>query len=210
MSDEEMEHARIRVILLSVTVEGGLMVIALLTGWMVDQPPLAYFRWTFADALWGLVATLPMLVLFGICLRWPVGPLKPIEKFCDEVLRPMLRPCTLLDMAGIAVFAGVGEEMLFRGVMQPVFESWTGSVWLAIAMASALFGLAHAITAAYLVLAALLGFYLGWLFHATGNLMTPVVAHAVYDFVALVVLLRLRKASGPVVESEDLPPREDP
>ena len=46
------------------------------------------------------------------------------------------------------------------------------------------------ITPTYGVLAALIGVYLGWVWLASGNLLAPVVAHALYDFVALVVLVR--------------------
>ena len=52
-------------------------------------------------------------------------------------------------------------------------------------MASLLFGIAHAITPAYLVLAALIGEYLGGLWLWTGNLLAPIIAHAGYDFIAL-------------------------
>ena len=54
---------------------------------------------------------------------------------------------------------------------------------------SLLFGLAHALTRTYAVLATLVGFYLGFLFWLTGNLLAPILAHAVYDFVALVYLV---------------------
>ena len=59
-----------------------------------------------------------------------------------------------------------------------------------------MFGLLHPITRAYAVIAALLGAYLGGLWLAGGNLLTPIVAHALYDFVALVYLLRLRRAQS--------------
>jgi uncharacterized protein len=40
-------------------------------------------------------------------------------------------------------------------------------------------------------MAALMGAYLGWLWLLTGNLLTPIIAHAVYDLAALLVLTRL-------------------
>ena len=58
--------------------------------------------------------------------------------------------------------------------------------WIAIVGVAILFGLLHAVNAAYAVLATLMGLYLGWLWMATGNLAVPIVAHAVYDFLALV------------------------
>jgi hypothetical protein len=40
------------------------------------------------------------------------------------------------------------------------------------------------------VLAAIVGIYLGAIWLLTGNLLVPIVAHAVYDFVALTWFLK--------------------
>jgi hypothetical protein len=56
---------------------------------------------------------------------------------------------------------------------------------VALVVASAAFGLAHFITPAYAILAGLAGLYLGGLFLLQGSLTAPIVAHAVYDLVAL-------------------------
>src|SRR5262245_9807503 len=112
MAEQPKSDPRTVIVLLAVAVEGGLILVAWVAGWLLKQLPLATWAWSWRDALLGLAATIPMLALFFACLRWPVGPLRPIQKFCDEVLRPLLGPCTLLDLAGIAVLAGLGEEML--------------------------------------------------------------------------------------------------
>jgi len=59
-------------------------------------------------------------------------------------------------------------------------------------IASVLFGLFHPITPTYAALAAAIGLYLGWLWLACGNLLTPIVTHALYDFLALAYLVKLR------------------
>ena len=60
---------------------------------------------------------------------------------------------------------------------------------IALVIASLLFGVAHALTPAYFVLATLIGFYLGGLYIATGNLLVPVLVHFLYDWLALAWLL---------------------
>jgi membrane protease YdiL (CAAX protease family) len=45
------------------------------------------------------------------------------------------------------------------------------------------------------VLAALIGAYLGFVFLLSGNLLVPIIAHAVYDVVALFVLARRAPAA---------------
>jgi membrane protease YdiL (CAAX protease family) len=94
-----------------------------------------------------------------------------------------------LDLALVSISAGVGEELLFRGFLQAAIADWTNP-WIALAIASLLFGLAHFITPMYAVLATLLGAYLGGLWLACDNLLAPIVTHALYDFLALVYLLR--------------------
>src|SRR5262245_19627418 len=198
-SDEpEPADPRTTVILLAVVVEGGLIVLAWLVGWLTGTPPLATFFWSLADAGVGVAATLPMLGLFFAALRWPVGPLGKIKKFVDELIRPLLAPCTLLDLAGIAVLAGFGEEMLFRGVCQAALANWTDRPWLALALASILFGAAHAITLTYALFATAMGAWLGWLWLWCDNLLPAILAHALYDFIALVVLLRGGTTSSPL------------
>jgi len=49
------------------------------------------------------------------------------------------------------------------------------------------------ITWTYALFAAFIGAYLGWLWIWTGNLLTPMITHADYDFVALVYFFRFRR-----------------
>jgi len=194
--------ARTAVVMLAVVVEGGLILVAWGVGLLLGYPPLDTFRWDPRDAALGLAATLPMLAAFFACLRWPVGPLKTIKDLCDQTLVPLLRTCSTLDLVGISVLAGLGEEMLFRGVLQPALAGWTGSAVLGLVLTSLLFGLGHAVTPAYTVLATLLGAYLGWLWLWSGNLLLVVIAHAVYDLVALLVLVGGAPPPGPEVSAE--------
>jgi membrane protease YdiL (CAAX protease family) len=177
------------VVVLAIVVEGGLIVLAWLLGGLLGQPPLGTFAWDYRAALWGLAGTVPMVALFLLMLRWPVGPLRRIKRFSEQVLRPLLAPCTVLDLFGIAVLAGLGEEMLFRGVLQGAFGQ-RANPWVGLALASVLFGLMHFITPTYAVLAAVMGAYLGLVWQWTGNLLPVVLMHALYDFVVLLYLLR--------------------
>lgn len=168
--------------------------LALALGWAVGQPPLADFSWD-ADAFdAGLLAALPMLGLFALILRWPIGPLARIRQFFDTELALALEGCRWPDLALISVAAGLGEEMLFRGVIQAGMTRLLGR-GVGVVAAGTLFGLLHPVSFAYVVLASALGVYLGVVWVVSGNLLAPIVAHAVYDFVALAVLLGTRKLS---------------
>lgn len=171
-------HGFLRLVVLF---EGGVLAVAIGVGWLVSINPFARLAWTAEGGLWGTVAALPIFVLFLIGQRVPLRALQRIREFLDRSLGPVLAECRWYDLLGVALLAGIGEEALFRGVLQP----WLGLTWSNVA-----FGLAHAVTPLYAVLAGGIGFYLGWLFDTTGNLLAPVLAHTLYDFLAFVVVAR--------------------
>jgi len=184
------DESRSSVVGTALAVEGGLVFVALGLGWLFALSPLGQIDWTFRAAWLALAAATPMIAALVLMTRWPVGPFAELEDVVRRAIVPLFRSCTLLDLAVISALAGLGEELLFRGVVQAGLERASGSTWLALVAASVLFGLAHPITPAYAVLAGLIGAYLGWLLLATDNLLVPIVTHAAYDFVALVYLLR--------------------
>jgi membrane protease YdiL (CAAX protease family) len=184
-----LQQERWKLLGLAVSFEGGLAVLAFLLGWLLEQPPLAEIQFNSRGLVLGLAASLPMLLLFVICVRWPVGPLRQIKAFSEEVIRPWFQPCSWVELALIALVAGVGEEMLFRGVLQ----NWLArriAVWEAVVLTNGLFGLLHLITPTYAVLAGMMGVYLSGVWLCSGNLLVVIVAHGFYDFVALVFVVR--------------------
>ena len=116
------------------------------------------------------------------------GPFVRIKRFFDHDVRPFLARRPWHDLALICLAAGVGEEMLCRGVIQGALGRWLGP-GAGLIVASTLFGLLHPITPTYAIVAALIGLYLGWIWMVQGNLLCVIVAHAVYDFLALILLL---------------------
>ena len=68
------------------------------------------------------------------------------------------------------------------------------TIWNANLVSAVIFGLLHALTLTYSILAACMGLYFGVVWLATGNMLVPVAAHAIYDFIALLYFLRMRKS----------------
>jgi membrane protease YdiL (CAAX protease family) len=122
-------------------------------------------------------------------LRSKAGPVRRLIALVLEHLGPMVAEQSLAGLAALAVVAGVSEEVLFRGVIQPGLARWLPA-GAALMITSLLFGLVHFASRTYAIFAALMGVYLGVLFHLAGNLFAPMIAHAAYDFVALVWVAR--------------------
>ncbi len=181
--------------LIATIFEGGLAVAAVLLGWLVGEAPLATFRWSWDAAGLGAAGMLLPLAALWLCVRLPLGPLAELRRVIDELLVPMFADWRVVEFAIVSVLAGLGEEMLFRGVIQAVLARWIGGpigMWVGLAAATLLFALAHFVTPTYAVVAGLIGLYLGGLWLATGNLLVPITTHAGYDFIALFYLVRIR------------------
>jgi membrane protease YdiL (CAAX protease family) len=173
----------------AVAAELSLLALAGLLNWLWPWNPLGVLRWNTKDALLGLAAVGPLLAGFGWTLRSAWKPLVQMRTFLDTTGRQLLGRWSLGQLTAIACLAGVCEEALFRGAIQGGLSGTTGSA-AALLLASALFGLCHAVNPAYALAATLLGIWLGGLFVLTGNLLAPMVTHAVYDFAALLWLVR--------------------
>jgi membrane protease YdiL (CAAX protease family) len=185
----ETQSSRMKPANVALAFEVGIGGIAVALGWLAGYSPLATLSWSVQALVVGMLAAVPMLAAFSVSWLTDAAPFRRIREQLDRVL-PLLFPTrSLVAMAVISAAAGLGEELLFRGLVQGALGAWLGP-WIALVIASVLFGLVHAITPAYVVLATTIGGYLGWLWIATGNLLVPIAAHAFYDFVALVVLVK--------------------
>jgi len=165
-------------------------------------PPLGQFRLDAGSVGYGIAATLPLLGLLFWCLHTRWGPMRRLVSLVEEHLAPYLSGVSAGGIVLVSLMAGVGEEVLFRGVIQAgLAERLPAPV--AVGIAALLFGVAHWLTPAYAVLAGVIGVYLGALFLLTDNLLVPIVTHACYDVVALTILVRMK----PAASGEALPPR---
>lgn len=170
--------------------EGGLALLAFALGFATGVNPIHWLVWNWRAALWGVAGALPLFAFFVLAYVAPLRALQEIKRFLLEVLGPALAACRWYDLILLALFAGIGEELLFRGWLQVWMENWGGSV--ALIGSNIVFGLAHFITPLYAVVAGFLGLYLGVLFDATGerNLLVPIVTHALYDYLGFLVVVR--------------------
>ena len=170
--------------------EGILLLVAFVLGWLMNCHPTAKLEWSWSDLRLGLLATIPMLLLLTICFLSTAKGIMAIRVFLRETMGPLLNRCNLLDLFLLALLAGLCEEILFRGFLYFLIEPW--NAMLAVVISNLLFGAAHAITPFYAMLAAFMGLYLTALLAAdpTPNLLIPITAHTVYDFVAFLVVVR--------------------
>lgn len=178
--------------------EGGLVLLAFVLALLLGPRPWLDIHWTGEALAWGVLGTLPMLLLLWGLSRVDWAWVRDISNGIEQHLLPLFRGAPRGTVLAVSLMAGIGEELLFRGVIQMALEGWLGAVG-GLLLASLLFGLAHALTLGYFLLATLIGIYLGLLYQWTGNLLVPMLAHALYDWIALRWYLArtLDRASAP-------------
>jgi uncharacterized protein len=178
-----------RPLLFVLAFQGALVVIALVLALLLGLRPWDDIEWSGSAFVLTLLATLPMVLALDLLGRVDWAWVRGIGEVIRDFLLPMFRNAPPGTLIAVALLAGIGEELLFRGVLQAGLESWLGP-WPALLLASLLFGLAHFVTVGYFALAVLIGIYFGLLYQWTGNLLVPMLAHALYDWIALRWYLR--------------------
>ena len=117
--------------------------------------------------------------LYLLCWAPELPGVRSVRRLYVEALEPLFGRVSATQIAVISLAAGIGEELLFRGVLQPE---------LGLVTASVVFGLLHmggSGTLAFGCWAMVMGAALGGLAIWTGGLLAPIVAHAVYDAAAM-------------------------
>ncbi len=149
----------------------------------LDQPPIV------KNLLLGMgiiLFSMPLMQLvYWLNMQIPLPEaLSNMEEQSAELIKAMLDANTttglVMNLLAIALLPALGEELLFRGVLQRIFTKIMENPHKAIWLTAMLFSLMHMQFAGFfprLFLGALLGYLLYW----SGNLLVPIFAHFLYN-----------------------------
>jgi membrane protease YdiL (CAAX protease family) len=118
-------------------------------------------------------------------------------------IKPKGIPALIATAFGTVIATPFGEELLFRGFIQRIFQR-NMHRQVAVVLAAVVFSLCHS-SLTLLPGAFILGIVLGYLFYRTGNLIYPTMAHALYNLVSLIRLHAMPESAIKAAEIE-LPP----
>ena len=141
-----------------------------------------------AEVLWTVTLVVAgILILLGFSLiRKRIGSIE------NRIIRDLM-PVTSREkkfFVGLALCAGFGEEVAYRGYAVSALVMATGSPFFALLSTSAAFGVLHSYQGKLgVVRTSLVGLLMGVAFIHIGSLWPPMIAHALID---LVVGLALR------------------
>jgi membrane protease YdiL (CAAX protease family) len=167
---------------------------------------LRIHRPNLLQSLWVLIATSCVVVIvdyiYAFSQRFMSSPTDYVEGLKE--LKPEGATAIALTYLGICVLGPVGEEIIFRGIVQRVLARNMGEI-LALVLAGTFFGVIH-LTPQLLLSMIAFGIFLGYLYFVTSNLMYPILAHCALNTVSYIQLILLPKD-----ELASIPPyAEDP
>ena len=91
-----------------------------------------------------------------------------------------------LNVLMIAVIPAVGEELLFRGVLQRLFSEWFKNIHYGIILSAILFSAMHMQFYGFFP-RMLMGVLFGYLFYWSSNIWIPILAHFTNNMLAVIV-----------------------
>jgi uncharacterized protein len=136
------------------------------------------------------LAELNKMMVFPEFLSGVENWMKLKEKEAEIITEAFLRTSTiyglLYNLLLIAVIPAIGEELLFRGALQKLFQNWSGNIHIGIWIAAFIFSALHGQFYGFLP-RMLLGAMFGYLFVWSGSLWLPIFAHFVNNGTAVIV-----------------------
>jgi len=189
----------------AITSIGMFIVASLIISWFISEHPMRFLE---LDRHKGIAITLLviLLMIFSLpmnnfltylnqSLKLPEGlswlqeyfieQETSMEKVMERFLRPENSLSLFVNLFVIAIIPAIGEEMLFRGIIQKIFIRWFGNIHTGILVTALLFGVLH-FQFLSLLPRFVLGIIIGYLFVWTRTLWMPILAHFIVNATAVV------------------------
>ena len=177
---------------------------ALLFSYFSDPQPTQYLGlskpskslyWIFSILL--MIVAYPFVEYIGywnqqVHIGGSIGAwLKGMEEEANRQIVAMLKTHTIAELIKnlifVSLFAGIGEELFFRGILQRIFIRLTKSPWLGIIVTAAIFSGIHFQFYGFFP-RFLLGVLLGAIYWYSGSLWVAMLCHFLYDAIVIVYL----------------------
>ncbi len=147
------------------SLKGGALVVVLTVGAMLFNAFLVYFN--------NQLVMPEFLVETEAWMKKMELQMMELTKFLTDF---QTVPELLMGILVIGILAGIGEEMFFRGVIQPKMHFYTGSAHLGIWLTAIIFSAIHIQFYGFLP-RVFLGAVFGYLYMYSGSLVYPILAH---------------------------------
>ena len=182
---------------------GTFIVPAFLFSYLFAGDPFSYYRFRDPIGAWPVLLTIFMMVsvipfinyMAEINLRMEF-PIRSVDRFlrllegeAEEIMRAFTATRTLwgllVNLLMIGVIAAVGEELIFRGLIQRLLHGMVKNMHLAILITALLFSAFHFQFFSFLP-RFMLGVLLGYLMYYGRSIWYPILAHLVNNAMGVI------------------------
>ena len=167
----------------------------------IDQPiSLSITLWTIVSMVvllpfMNYIAYLNQQMVFPESLKWLEDMMRAAEEANGKIIEAILMTDSLwgfiLNIVVVAIFAGVGEEFMFRGVLQNVFKKAIRNEHIVIWSVAIIFSAIHFQFYGFIP-RMLLGAYFGYVLYYTRNMWMAVLAHLTHNLMGVVAAYTLQ------------------
>jgi membrane protease YdiL (CAAX protease family) len=157
---------------------------------------LVFVMMFFAAPFINLLGELNASMVFPEWLSGLESWMKNAEENAEMLTKAFLKVDSVgglvFNLFMVALLPAVGEELLFRGVIQRIFTRWTRSYHWGIWIAAALFSALHMQFYGF-VPRMLLGVLFGYLLVWSGSMWLPIIAHFLNNAIAVIGMFLIDK-----------------
>ncbi len=118
--------------------------------------------------------------------EWMKSTEKEATKLTEAFMQMPTVGSFLFNMLMIAILPAIGEEFMFRGLIQRLLKDWLGNIHLAIFISALLFSAMHMQFYGFFP-RMVLGIMFGYMFYWTGSLWIPIFAHFIQNGLVVTV-----------------------
>ena len=155
-----------------------------------------------------LLPVVSVLSTFNIFIMPQEGAVAEFMRDMEEAANHILEMLTsrrstwdlISNLLVLAVLAGVCEEFLFQGALQPLMTRWTKNPHVGVLVTAFIFSILHFQFYGFIPRFAL-GGYLGYLFYWSRSLWLPILAHVLHNALSILVDFTLQ---GKGIDTDNL------
>jgi membrane protease YdiL (CAAX protease family) len=116
--------------------------------------------------------------------------MRNLEEAANDILKLVTSQRSSWDLISnimvFAVLAGICEEFLFQGALQPLMMKWTKNPHVGILLTAFIFSVLHFQFYGFIP-RFMLGVYLGYLFYWSRSLWLPILAHILHNALSILI-----------------------
>jgi membrane protease YdiL (CAAX protease family) len=173
-----------------------------------SSKPMEYLGFKKINIYVGFLSILTIIVAFpAINLLASINDFVPLPNWMSEMEEKaqMLTKAfmtvngiggVLVNVFMIAILPAIGEELIFRGILQKLFTELTGKTIWGIIISAALFSAMHLQFQGFIPRFAL-GILFSYLLLWTGSLWLPIIAHFINNLIAIIGYALIYKGTLP-------------